>query len=219
MKRTDIIPREKPAELQEQDFAIYGLTGGAGSGKSEVARVLEQHNLPVIYADRVGHELIAPHGAAEQAVRTAFGEAILTDGVIDRKKLGKIVFSDPEARRILNCIVHPLLASEIAVRCLALAKSGHHRVVIEGALLCENLEKSSFLDRLIVVHSDRETRIRRLMEKRSMSRDDAIRLMESQTDPVAKLTLADWIIENNTSLEELRQKAQALAEEIFGNAR
>lgn len=219
MKQTHIIPHEKPAELREIHFSIYGLTGGAGSGKSEVARVLEQHNLPVIYADRVGHELIAPGGAAEQAVRTAFGDVILTDGVIDRRKLGKIVFEDSKARYTLNSIVHPLLAGEIERRCLALAESGHLVAVIDGALLCEDLKRSAFLDRLIVVHSDREIRIKRLMDKRSMSREDAIRLIESQTDPVAKLTLADWVIENNSSLEELRQKAQALAEEIVGDAR
>ncbi|HOJ34446.1 MAG TPA: dephospho-CoA kinase [Candidatus Hydrogenedentes bacterium] len=219
MKQTHIIPQEKPAKLREMNFSIYGLTGGAGSGKSEVARVLEHYNLPVIYADRVGHELIAPQGAAEQAVRAAFGDAILTNGVIDRKKLGKIVFADSKARYTLNSIVHPLLAREIERRCFALAEAGHRKVVIEGALLCENLEKSPFLDRLIVVHSDRELRIKRLMDKRSLSRDDAIRLIESQTDPVAKLTLADWVIENNFSLEELRQKAQALAEEIVGDAR
>ena len=213
-----IVPAEKPIDLQRAGFRIYGLTGGAGSGKTEAARVIEECGIPVISADAIGHELIAPGGAAEEAVRAAFGESVLSGGVIDRSKLGARVFADVEARRRLNKIVHPLIARTIEERCRRLAKQGCRMAVIDAALLCEDGRKGTFLDGLIMVHCDRETRIQRLMRQRSWTREQAVERADAQTPPERKLPWADWVIDNTGTLDALRADARALAEEISGHA-
>ena len=101
---------------------IYGLTGGTGSGKTEVAERFLATGIPVVDADRIGHALIAPGGAAVDAVRNAFGDRILSCGRIDREKLGRIVFTDADARNRLNAIVHPAIRSEIHARCCGLGR-------------------------------------------------------------------------------------------------
>ena len=130
-----LIPPQKTERVSRAAMRIYGLAGGTGCGKSEVARVFADSGIPVIGADAIGHELIASGGGAVEAVTQAFGDGILTGGVIDRAKLGALVFADPDARERLNAIVHPLIAEEIDRRCGSLADAGHPFVVIDAALL------------------------------------------------------------------------------------
>lgn len=212
-----LTPREKPASLR--DVRVIGLTGGTGSGKSETARVFVHHGVPVLNADRIGHELLGVGGPAVEPLVQAFGEAVQTDGAISRAALAERVFGDAEALDTLNAIVHPLISERILRRCEALAQKGYRLVLIDAALLCEDVQKEPFLDGLIVVDSDEETRIQRLMENRGWSREEAQRRVESQTPPQTKRTLADWIIENNGSLEILRKQAADLARELAENTR
>ncbi len=193
---------------------IYGLTGGTGSGKSEVARRMATHGLPIIDADRVGHELLEPGGRAVDAVVAAFGEGVLTDGVVDRVKLGEMVFGDQAALATLNSIVHPMIGLVIAERCAQLSAEGHCQVVLDAALLAENGKREPWLHGLILVSARPEARLSRLVTLRGMNLDEARRRIDAQTDPEAKRAVADWIIENSSTLEALHARADEVAREI-----
>lgn len=210
-----IVPKEKRPTKSAAggSLRIIGLTGGIASGKTEVARVLVEHGVAVISADEAGHRVIAPGGPGEEAVIEAFGEGILSEGAIDRSKLGRKVFGDSEALQKLNEIVHPLIAEIIAADCALFSQNGATLVVIDAALLAENGEPEAYLDGLIVVHSDREKRAERLVG-RGLSSEEAACRMDAQTPPELKLQAADWVIENDDSLESLHSKAAALAEEL-----
>ena len=193
---------------------IYGLTGGIGSGKSEVTRRLVELGIPVIDADIVGHEILEPGGSGADAVIAAFGEAILTDGSVDGEKLGAVVFDDDAARRKLNAIVHPVIARNIAERCAELVQQGHSSIVIEATLLAEDGQREPWMNGLILVLSSEDLRLSRLVKSRGMDPVDARKRMAAQTPPEKKASLADWVIENSGTLDELRAATDAVADAI-----
>jgi dephospho-CoA kinase len=193
---------------------IYGLTGGIGGGKSEVALRLVELGIPVIDADIVGHEILEPGGSAADAVITAFDQTILTEGCIDREKLASVVFDDDAARRRLNAIVHPVIARNIAERCAELVQQGHSSIVIEATLLAEDGQREPWMNGLILVLSSEDLRLSRLVRSRGMDPVDARKRMAAQTPPEKKASLADWVMENNGTLDELRAATDAVADAI-----
>jgi dephospho-CoA kinase len=116
---------------------IIGLTGGIASGKTEVANILKRHGFYVIDSDEIGHEMLLNEKVKEKIVNM-FGTNILTNGQIDRKKLGKIVFSNPEKRQIINKLIHPLVIAEIVNRVQKAAEEGHNTVIVESAIIGED---------------------------------------------------------------------------------
>lgn len=216
---TTLTPNEKRSEALKGPDAmrIIGLTGGIASGKGEVARVFADRGIPVLNADAIGHEVTAPGGPGYRAVVQAFGEEILRNGMIDRTLLGNKVFGDADSLEKLNRIMHPLIRDEIERRCERLAGQGHKFCVIDAALIAEDGKRPPFLDILIVVHSTAEARLRRLVEVRGLSEDHAAHRIEVQTPPETKLPLADYVIENEGTIQELRQKAQDLVHTITKN--
>ncbi len=193
---------------------LYGLTGGIGSGKSEVARCFITRGIPVIDADTTGHTLLKPGGQGEQDVLEAFGEDILRDGHIDRDKLAAVIFADPGERQRLNGILHPLIAAEIAHQSAALAQKGHQAVLVEAALLAEHGKREAWLDGLIVVTCSVEIRCSRLMQSRGMAAEEAIQRMAAQTPPEDKMPLADWVIDNEGSLDALEHEVDRVGAAI-----
>lgn len=193
---------------------IIGLTGGTGSGKSAAGKRFAELGIPVIDADAIGHALIAPGGAAEAAVREAFGDAVLSGGTIDREKLGARVFGDAAARAQLNAIVHPLLAGEVARRCMELAAQGQEVVLLDAALLGENGQRETFLSGLILVLASEETRRDRLVRQRGMDARRAEAQIRAQRPPEEKRELADWVILNDGSIEALERRVDEIAGEI-----
>lgn len=193
---------------------IYGLTGGIAAGKSEVARRLIELQIPVIDADKIGHEVLEAGGAAEQAVIGLFGESILSRGIIDRDKISAIVFKDPEALKKLNATVHPAIRLEMGRRCAALAEQGAKYAVIEAALLAEDGKVSEMFDGLIVVTCPADIRVRRLVQDRGMSEQEAIRRVEAQTPPEKKEALADWLIHNAGDLASLTEQLEAIVGDL-----
>lgn len=193
---------------------LYGLTGGAGSGKSEAARRFSLEGIPVIEADRVGHELLEPGGAAVDAVMASFGREITTDGAIDRAKLAECVFGNEEALRRLNTLLHPLIIQEITRHVAALAEAGHNTAIIEAALIAENAKRPPWLNGLIVVICREDIRIERLARLRGMDPRQARKRIEAQTPPEKKIPLADWIIVNEDTLETLWSRVDEIAAAI-----
>ncbi len=193
---------------------VLGIAGGTGSGKSEAARRFEELGFPVINADAIGHDLIRPGGDAEALVVEAFGRGILSEGQIDRVKLGARVFADPDARKRLNEIVHPLIKQEIKLKIKALAAEGCKTVLIDAALIAESGEKEPCLDGFILVTSPEEIRAQRLVKNRGLSHKEAMARIRSQRPPEKKLALADWVLDNDGSVEDLRRGVDALALEL-----
>jgi dephospho-CoA kinase len=190
---------------------IYGLTGGAGSGKSEAAKRFVERGIPVVEADRLGHEVIGPGGAAEQAVMDAFGTKILSCGRIDRERLAAVVFSDRAALERLNALVHPVIMAEVARACAGHAEAGKGAVVVEAALLAEHGRLDGWMSGLILVLCPEKERIRRLVELRGMSHEQAVHRIGAQMPPEHKQAIADWVIENDSTLAHLRSRVDEVA--------
>ncbi len=194
---------------------IFGITGGIGSGKSEASRAFERHGIPVIDADRVGHAVIQPGGAAFEAVVQAFGGDILAeDGRIDHARLAARAFSDPEACRQLNAITHPAIFAEIGRRCMELGEKGVETILIEAALIGENGVVNPLFQGLVLVICPVEGRMRRLVEQRGMDRAEAERRIAAQSDPESKRAVARWVIDNGGDLESLQRQVDAIVGEM-----
>lgn len=193
---------------------IYGITGGIGSGKSAACSRFEHLGIPVIDADSLGHDVILPEGSAFESVVEEFGTGILSDGYIDREKLGAVVFQDPNALKKLNSLVHPAVQLEIANRCKEYEEKGHSAVLIEAALHGEDGTLRPGMDGLILVLSPVEIRLQRLEERRGIKREEALRRMNNQTPPEEKMALAAWVLDNSKELSHLHEQIDAMVEEL-----
>jgi len=194
---------------------IYGLTGGAGSGKSEAAKRFIELGIPVIEADKVGHELLQPGTAVAAAIIAEFGDAILTDGRIDRVKLARVAFANDHARLKLNAVSHPAIIQEIRNRCQTLAKQGHGTIIVEAAIIAEDEKRASGYDGLILVMADETIREDRLVKLRGMTHEQARQRIKAQTPPERKLPLADWVIQNDGTLEQLQDQVDQVANALL----
>ena len=178
-----------------------GLTGGIGSGKSEVARLLAERGAVVIDADRVAREVVAPGTPGLAKVAEEFGpEVIGPDGGLDRAMLAGRVFTDPAARARLNQIVHPLIAARTAE--LAAAAPPGAVLVHDVPLLAENKLAGAF-DLVLVVETPVEIRLRRLEQARGMAGADARARMSVQASDAQRRAIADVVIENSGDLADL----------------
>ena len=183
-----------------------GLTGGIGSGKSEVARRLVARGAVLIDADLAAREVVVPGSGGLKRIVAAFGDDVLgPDGSLDRARLGEIVFKDPELRAKLNAIVHPLvrqwmLAAERTA--LQAADPPGPIMVHDVPLLAESRGKGGF-DLVIVVDVPPELQIERLVSQRGMTPDQAGARMNAQASREQRLEVADIVIDNSGSLDDL----------------
>lgn len=189
---------------------IIGLTGGIASGKSTVARLLAELGATVINADEVGHEVFKPETEAWREVIAAFGaEVKAEDGTIDRKKLGKIIFSDPQARERLNRIMHPRILQAIREKLEAYRQRGEKVVVIEAPLLLE-AGWSILVDEVWVTSASEETILRRLISRSGLSELDALARIRAQMPLEERFKRAHVIIDTECSFSELKEKVKQL---------
>lgn len=189
---------------------VIGLTGGIGSGKSEVSRILNELGAEVIDADRVGHEAYRPNTETWQAVVQAFGEEILqSDGEIDRRKLGPIVFSDPDAMARLNGIMHPRMRDMIRERLETLRGQGTEVAVVEAAILIE-ADWTSLVDEVWVTDSTEEMVVERVGRRSNLDADEIRRRIKSQMAREERAGHATVIIHNDEGIEQLKQRIHEL---------
>lgn len=193
---------------------VYALTGGIASGKSEASRKFRELGIPVVDADAIAHRVMDVGGNAYQAVVDAFGNDILTGDEIDRDKLGALVFKDSDARTRLNSLVHPIIGATIGEQLAELAAQGHDTAIVDAALHAENGKLPDGMAGLILVDAPEETRVRRMVEYRGMTREQAESRIAAQTPPVKKRAIADWVIENNDTIEVLDQQVEDVATEL-----
>ena len=193
----------------------FGLTGGIASGKSTVARMLEELGAKVIDADRVGHEVLRSSNLVHRQVVAQFGPEILRpDGEIDRGRLGSIVFADPEKLRELNAIVHPTLIARVDELAAEFRARNPAAVIVVDAAVIYEAGVADRFRKILVAWCRPEQQIERLMAKTHLSREDALKRVGSQIPSEEKRRRADYVIDCSGSLPETRAQTEALYPEI-----
>ena len=196
-----------------------GLTGGIASGKSAVSRGLVRRGIPVIDADQIARELVAPGSGALREIVEAFGREVLApEGALDRSRLGAIVFPDEAKRRRLEAILHPRIRAEQDGRLQKLEGEGVPVAVVDAALMIEGGGWRRF-DLLVVVDSREEDQIARLRGRNGLDEEAARARVRAQMPLAEKVKFADRVVDNRGSLDELEARAEALADWLQERAR
>ena len=193
---------------------LVGLTGGIASGKSTVAEILKRQGAAIINADVLAREVVEPGHQAWTEIVNTFGTAVLQpDRTLDRQKLRAIIFDDPDARKKLESIIHPQVRALAEQRIREHAAAGYAVIVYEVPLLFEgNLQE--WLRPVILVACDVDTQRNRLQSRDNLSAAQAQKHIDAQMSLEEKRRLADYVIENNGSLEDLERQVQAVLEKI-----
>src|SRR5262245_17285154 len=193
---------------------LVGLTGGIASGKSTVAAILRRLGATIINADELSREVVQPEQEAWEEIIETFGPDILQeDKTLDRRKLRKIVFDNPDARKKLEAIIHPRVRALAERRISELAAAGSSVIVYEVPLLFE-AQIHLWLRPVILVACDLETQKKRLLERDHLTELEAQQHLDAQMSLEEKRKLADYLIENDGTLEELEQDVRAVLEKI-----
>jgi dephospho-CoA kinase len=193
-----------------------GLTGGIGSGKSEVARMFNQLGVPVIDADVIAHQLVEPGTEALSEIIAAFGQTILTsEGTLDRAKLAGIVFNRPEMRQQLEAIIHPRVREQIKAY-----KDAHNNepyIMVVIPLLLESGQRD-LVDRVLVVNAAESVRIQRVRTRDGRTEKEIRSIIRSQADDAQRRAAADDNIDNSGSLDDLMISVNMLHQQYISLA-
>ncbi|TME58691.1 MAG: dephospho-CoA kinase [Chloroflexi bacterium] len=192
---------------------LVGLTGGAGSGKSTVAGMLRERGAVVVDADEATHAVYEPGTPGFDAVVREFGPEFVSDGRIDRNKLGQLVFNDDDARKRLNAIVHPLVREWMARQTSEAVERGAQIVVQDVPLIFENSLQGLF-SHVILVYVPEEVQVERLVSGRGFTPERARSVIDAQMPIEAKRGLAQFVINNSGSREDTRGQVEAVWREI-----
>ncbi|GAA4472959.1 hypothetical protein GCM10023190_04250 [Enteractinococcus fodinae] len=194
------------------------LTGGIGSGKSTVAQFFAERGATIIDADAISRDLMEPGQRVLAEVIETFGDHLLDDaGRLDRQALAEVVFSDDEAREQLNAIVHPAVRAEATrQREAAAAADPEDAVIIQDIPLLVETGQADTYDGVIVIYTDHDTRLQRLVETRGMSLADAKARIAAQATDEQRKAVADWVIDNSGSLEDTEAQVDAVWRQLRG---
>ncbi len=185
---------------------IYGLTGGIGSGKTTVAKFLAELGVPVVDADEIARELREPGGAAADAILNVFG-------TLDRFQLRRLLSEDPENKRKLEAILHPLIREESSQRLQVFKSQGHELAIYEAALLIETGRYQDF-DGIILVTSPIDDRIVRLAKRNNWNESQARQAIQLQMTDEEKYPFSQWIIRNDGTVDALSKKTSQVLDEL-----
>lgn len=195
---------------------IVGLTGGIATGKSVVAGELKRLGAHIIDADKIAREVVEPGKRAYDEIVKEFGPGVLEPGgALDRKALGKIVFSDPAALEKLGSMTHPRIRERIKEEAGRLSAQGDSIIVLDVALLIETGVKYE-VEKIIVVFAEKEQQIQRLMDRDGLSRSEAEKRVSIQMDIKEKLKYADYVIDNSGARDWTIEQTRALYNELEG---
>jgi dephospho-CoA kinase len=197
-----------------------GLTGGIGSGKSEVARLLADLGAVVVDADRLARQAVAPGTDGLRAVVEAFGAEVLApDGSLDRQAVARRVFADPQARVALEAIVHPRVRAAAAALEAAVRADDPDAVVVHDVpLLVETGQRDAY-DVVLVVDVDEDVQVQRLAAARGMSEAEARARMAAQASREQRLAAADVVVDNNGTLDDLARRVQQIWPDVLRSQR
>lgn len=200
--------------MNTQRIWRIGLTGGIGSGKSTVASMLATRGAAVIDADAISRSVTAPGGRAIAAIAQAFGPAMIdTQGAMDRQVMRETVFQNPEAKKQLEAIIHPLVSQITTEQAQAAEQSGHRVLVFDVPLLVESGERwRKQVDRVVVVDCDADTQRQRVMARSGLAAEEIDRIVSLQASRAQRLACADVVIFNQgLSLAELEAEVAQVA--------
>ncbi|HLS36104.1 MAG TPA: dephospho-CoA kinase [Bacillota bacterium] len=187
-----------------------GLTGSIATGKSTISKMFKELNIPVVDADLIAREVVEVGKPAYQKIVETFGKVILqTNKEIDRKQLGAIIFADEKKRKQLNDIVHPAIREEMLRQKNKHITNKEKCVVLDIPLLFES-KLFHFVDKVLVVYTDEEIQIKRLIARDKLSKEEALKRMNSQISIEEKKKQADAIINNNGTKEQSAEQLKAL---------
>ena len=197
-----------------------GLTGGIASGKSKVAKGFARLGAKVLDADKVAREVVLPGQPAWLELQQVFGpEFFLPDGRLNRSKLRRLVFADPEQRSRLNAIVHPEVMKEINRRFEQLTTSAQDAVVVVDVPLLLEVGVAHRFDKVIVVYVEKSVQIKRLRQRDGLSMEGARRALSTQMVLDKKVEQADYVIDNSGTRDETQAQVQKVWEELIKLAR
>ncbi len=193
---------------------LIGLTGGIASGKSTVAKILTELGAAIINADSLAREVVQPEQEAWCEIVAAFGtDILLANRTLDRQKLRAMIFNNVDARKTLESIIHPRVRALAEQRIREHTTAGYEVIVYEVPLLFEgNLQES--LRPVILVACDMKTQRDRLEQRDGLDQTAAQKHIDAQMSLEEKRRLADYVIENNGSLEDLQRQTKAVLEKI-----
>lgn len=197
-----------------------GLTGGIASGKSTVAKMLTAKGAELIDLDELAHSVEAPDGEVWRAIVRRFGPEILApDRTIDRRKLGDIVFGDPQKRELLNSLVHPAVVQEWRRRLADIRRARPEAVVLSDVPLLFEAGLQPLVDLVLLVYIPPEEQLRRLMTRDGYGREEALARIAAQLPIDVKLREADLVIRNDGSVAQTRRAVDEIWEELRGRER
>ena len=195
---------------------VIGLTGGIASGKSTVSAKLKELGAAVIDADLLARDVVRKGEIAYNKIVQCFGaDILLPGGDIDRKKLGDIVFSDKEKLELLNSITHPEIINRMKERIQELKAEGAKVIVVDAAILIE-MGLHKYVDSVWVLSVDRETQLKRLVERDKFNYREAENRINSQFTNEVRKKYADVVIDNSKPIEEVEKRLEELWNNITG---
>lgn len=190
---------------------VLGLTGGIGTGKSTVGKILQKKGYPIVDTDIIAREVVQSTEILEK-LQKEFGKEIVENGKLNRNKLGQIVFKDKNKLNMLNSIMHPAILKKMWKEVEILKKNNKH-IFVDVPLLFEiNIEKS--FDKVVLIYANRNIQVNRIMLRDGKTKDEALNVINSQMDIEIKKEKSDYIIINENSLEELENNINSILEEI-----
>lgn len=185
---------------------ILGLTGSIATGKSTVAKLFLSAGIPVVDADLGARAVVLPGAPGLADIIEHFGEAyLLSDGTLDRKRLGALIFSDREKRKELDVLLKERINDWIQAEKERYISEGHKLIVLDIPLLYEGGYEDS-CDAVMVVYVPEELQVKRLMSRNHLDADEATRRMQSQLSIEKKKELADFVIDNSGTIEETKKQ-------------
>jgi dephospho-CoA kinase len=199
---------------------VIGLTGGIGSGKSTVADMLVARGASLVDTDRIAHELTAPGGDAIGPIRAAFGDdAIAADGSMDRSAMRTRAFSDPDVRRRLEAILHPMIRARTDEGIRSAVAAGAPYVIVAVPLLVESGRRAGRFDRVLVVDCPPEVQIERVMRRNRLSRGQVESILAAQATREQRIAAADDVIDNGGDTAALAPQVDAIHLRYVGLSR
>jgi dephospho-CoA kinase len=190
---------------------IIGLTGGIGSGKSTVADALVARGAALVDTDQIAHALTAPGGAAIEPIRQAFGDAVIApDGRMDRAAMRERAFSDPQARKLLESILHPLIRAGTDAGVAAALRNAAPYVLVAIPLLAEGGGARGRFDRVLVVDCPADVQVERVMRRSGLARTQVDAIMAAQASREQRLAMADDVVDNGGSPDALPAQVERI---------
>jgi dephospho-CoA kinase len=190
---------------------ILGITGGIASGKSTVAEMMRGFGAPVIDFDLLAREVVEPEKPAWKDIVARFGARVLRqNGSLDRKKLSRLVFQNPEKRKELESITHPLIADLYMNRIREITRNDPDAVVLAVIPLLFEAHLEDLVHKILVVYIPREMQVERLMKRDAISHEQAEDILKAQLPIDAKMKKADFVIHNEKGLEETRKQVKSI---------